>query len=62
MSRNRLKLSTIEHNSTALKGYLNNPGWYAYGHRIHMKQTKRLELRENRDHENFIGKKGYNGS
>jgi hypothetical protein len=29
-----MKLSIIEHNPSALKGFLNNPKWYAYGHRM----------------------------
>jgi len=29
-----LKISTIEHNPSALRGFLNNPKWYAYGHRL----------------------------
>lgn len=26
-----MKLSTIEHNPSALKGFLNNPKWYSLG-------------------------------
>lgn len=29
-----MKMSTIEHNTTALKGYLNNPRWYALGRKL----------------------------
>jgi len=29
-----MKMSIIEHNPSALRGWLNNPKWYAYGHRL----------------------------
>ena len=37
-----VKMSTIEHNPSALRGFLNNPKWYAYGHRLKLSPSQCL--------------------
>lgn len=39
-----MKLSIIEHNPSALKGFLNNPKWYAYGHRTRSTRAKPKDI------------------
>jgi len=39
-----MKLSIIEHNPSALKGFLNNPKWYTYGINLLKIDKLRMDL------------------